>query len=337
MTRIRPPSLFLIAALALGISACDDGTSPLDFHGLDPAAVTAAVNALSVPMQGSSEAITNYGGAREDLVAEGVDLGSPTVQFPDEVTGSTFVFDAEAQGWVIDETRAGGPAEGVRVLWYPLDSTGRVIDATESGYIDIQPADVPGTNPIAIQVVESDGDAAPLLNFTRDYSWTANGDDIEAFEAEGSYAHAGRTVNFSFESMETTTAATGDVDYFYTSLMQDADTRYELTAESAVDGATDSYENAITATIERGGATTVVEVRFQGVGETQQEVDGFVRHDGATVALVELRGEGYAFTTPDGDNVSATQSNELNALFGTVMLSGLLLYEFELRMFFPAD
>lgn len=339
MTRIRSTSLALIPVLALAISACDDGTSPVDFHGLDPAAVVSAVNALSAPLQGSSEPVTNLGSARGDLAAAGVDLdwsAESTVQFPDEVAGSTFVYDPDAQGWVIDESRTGAPADGVRVMWYALDSTGRVVNATESGYIDLQPADVAGTAPIAIRIVESGSDAAPLLNFTQDYSWTGNGDEVESFEAEGSYSNGERLVNFSLESTETASTATGDVDYSYTSVMQDADTRYQLTAEGTTDGGTGAYDDALTATIERPGATTVVEVRFQGTGGAQQDVEGSVRHNGTTVALVELRGGGYAFTTPDGDELSASQTNELNALFQTVTLNGFLLL-YELPLFFPTD
>lgn len=339
MTRIRSITLALIPALALAVGGCDDGTSPIDFHGLDPAAVTSAVNGVYAPLQGSNEAVTNLRSAREDLAAAGVDLdwsAESTVQFPEDVTGSTFVFDADAQGWVIDESRTGAPADGVRVVWYPLDSTGRVIDATESGYIDIQPADVAGTAAIVIRVVESGGDAPPLLNFTQDYSFSGNGDEVEAFEAEGSYSNDDRLVNFSLESTETTTTATGDVSYAYTSVMQDVDTRYELTGEGTIDGSTAGYDDTVRATIERGGATTVVEVRFQGTGSTQQDVEGSVRHNGTTVALVELRAGGYAFTTPGGGDLSASQSNELNALFQTVTLNGFLLL-YDLPLFFPTD
>lgn len=339
MTRIRSVSLTLIPALVLGISACGDATSPVDLHGLDPAAVASAVNALAAPLHGPNEAITNLGSARADLAAAGVDLdwsAESTVQFPDEVTGSTFVHDAGEQAWVIDESRTGAPADGVRVIWYPLDSTGRVTSATESGYIDIQPANVAGTAPIAIRVVESGSDAAPLLNFTQDYSWTGNGEEIEAFEAEGSYSNGERTVNFSLESTETVSTTTGDVAYAYTSIMQDADTRYELIGEGATDGATSDYDDVVTATIERGGATTVVEVRFQGTGAAQEAVDGFVRHNGTTVALVDLRGGGYAFTTPDGDELPVTQSSEMNALFQAVTLTGFRLL-YDLPLFFPTD
>lgn len=332
-------TLALVPALALGISGCEDGTSPVDLHGLDPAAVASAVNALSTPLQGPREAVTNLRSARADLAAAGVDLdwsAESTVQFPDHVAGSTFVYSPDSQGWVIDESRTGAPADGVRVLWYPLDSTGRVLDATESGYIDIQPADVAGTAPIAIRVVATGSDAAPLLDFTQDYTWTGNGDEVESFEAEGWYSNDERLVNFSLESTETATAATGDVEYSYTSVMQDDETRYQLTAEGTTDGGTSGYDDAVTATIERGGAITVLEVRFLGTGNTQQDVEGFVRHNGTTVALVELRGGGYAFTTPDGDELSASQTNELNALFQTVTLNGFLLL-YELPLFFPTD
>lgn len=338
MIRIRPLTLILVPTLALGISACDDGTSPADLHGLDPSAVGSAVDALHAQLQASNEAVTNLASARPDLAAAGLDLdwsAESTVQFPEEVTGSTFVFDASEQSWVIDEARTEAPSDGVRVFWYPLDSTGRVIDATESGYIDIQPADVAGTAPIAIRVVEFGDDQTPLLDFTQDYSWTGNGDEVESFWAEGSYTSGESLVDFSLAS-ETSTTATGDMDYSYTSVMEDADTRYVLTGEGMTNGTTGDYEDAITATVERGGATTVLEVQFQGVDNTQEDADGSVRHDGTTVALIDVRAGGYSFTTPDGGDLAATQSSALNSLFQSVTLNGFLLL-YELPLFFPTE
>lgn len=339
MTRIRPLSLLLAPALALGIGACDNGTAPdIPFHGMDPVSIIGAVNGLSAPLQGPSEAITNLevAGARGALAEAGVHLDSSVVEFPTTVAGSTFVFDQVEEAWVIDESSTDAPADGVRVMWYPLDSTGRIIDATPRGYMDIQPVDGAADDRIAVRVVESDDSGVPLLDFTRVHSWTENGDQIEYSEAEGSYSHDERVVDFSIEMNETTTAA-GDVDFSYRSVMEDAETRYELVSEGVEDAATQDYDDAITATIERDGATTVVEVRFQGSGNTPAAVDGSVRHDGTTVALIGLRGGAYVFTGPDGEEVPATQANNLNTLFGTVTLNGLLLYYYELRLFFPTE
>lgn len=337
MTRIRSTSLALIPLTVLALAACDEGTSPIDLGGLNPSAVATAVNGLTTPLQASDEAVANLETAQPDLADAGVDLdfsAESTVQFPENVAGSTFVYDPQAQGWAIDETRTGAPDNGVRVIWYELDGTDQVIDASEKGYIDLWPGDGDGNAPVAMWIAET-GIEAPLLDFVQDYSWTTNGAEVETAEAEGSYADETRRVEFAMESVETMEIATGDVDYTFTTVMEDTDTRYEMVASSVADGATGEYDDSIVATVDHGGATTVVELRFQGVPSSPQAVTGSVRHNGTLVANVQQDGGGYVYVSPDGDEIPAAQSTELNALFQAVTLAWIQLL-YELPLFFPA-
>lgn len=328
MKPLRSLPLALTAALLLATAACDDGTSPTDLGGLDPVDLAAAVDALVAPLASSSEARANLKMAIPDLEEAGVILEWPlddaTERFPPEVAGMTFGYDASTTSWRILEARTGAPADGVRLLWYPLDSTGRIVNAEqESGHIDLRPASNGGLDPVSIRAVSTDGSVA-LLDYALGYSLTGAAVTTQLFETSGVYADGSSSVNFSVASSEAVSSTSGDVGYSLDATLRDTETRYHVEIDGSVTGATNAIDDVITATVERNGVTTAIEVRFRGSGGASDEVTGTIRHAGAEVAAVGLAGDRYEFTAPNGDAITGTQSTQLNRLFTTLTLNWYL-------------
>jgi hypothetical protein len=53
------------------------------------------------------------------------------------VLGSTYVYDATTEQYVVDASRTGAPTDGVRFALYETDDTGAIMPATEIGYADL--------------------------------------------------------------------------------------------------------------------------------------------------------------------------------------------------------
>lgn len=340
---MTPPHRFLhpalTAAFVLVLAGCDDGVSPIDLGGLEPVEITAAVDALVAPLQASGEARRNLRNALPDLEEAGVALEWPAEgsvdRFPASVAGHTFAYEASAAAWEVVDSREGAPASGVRVLWYPLDGSGRVVpSSTESGYVDIQPGQNGSLDPVRVRAVRtSDEGSIPLLDLVQGYALTGVGIETESFEASGVYTDGTAAVNFSFASMETANETSGDAAYSLEASLADAQTRYEVEIDGAVDGATQAFDDVITIAVERGGARTVVEVRFQGTQGVQEDVSGTVHHGGTEVARVRLVANGYEFTAPDGALLPADQSTRLNRMFEAMSLNWYRVL-YELPLFF---
>lgn len=326
----RSLPLALTAGLLLATAGCDDGTSPTDLGGLDPVDLTRAVDALVAPLAASSEARANLRMALPDLEEAGVVMEWPrddTVdRFPPDVAGRTFAYDASASSWQIVESRTGAPADGVRLLWYPLDSTGRIVNTDqESGHIDLRPGANGPLDPISVQAVSTADGSQALLDFTQGYSVAGSAVTTELFETSGVYADGSSSVNFLFASSESVSQTSGDVGYSLDARLRDTETRYNVEIDGSVTGATNAFDDVITATVERNGVSTVVEVRFRGSGGADEVVTGAIRHAGAQVASVGLTGDRYEFTDPDGNTITGTQATQLNRLFSTLTLNWYLV------------
>lgn len=339
MMPLRSLPLALTATFLLATAACDDGTSPVDLGGLDAVEVTAAVDALVAPLQASAEARSNLRMALPDLQDAGVMLqwGSESAgeRFPAVVAGRTFAYESSASNWEIVESREDAPANGVRVLWYPLDGSGRVVGSSpESGYVDLQPGEDGSLDPVVVRVVRtSEEGSTALLDLVQGHALTGADVKTESFEATGVYTDGATAVNFDFASTETANETAGDASYSLEATLRDTETRYHVDIAGAVDGATRAFDDLLTVTVERGGGTTVMEVRFQGSQGTQQDVTGTVRHGGTEVARVRLVGGRYEFTAPNGDPLPAGQAAGLNRMFETLTLNWYRVL-YELPLFF---
>lgn len=363
MTPVRLSRLAFLPLLLLALSACDDdGTSPGGELGdLEPNELVAAVNALVTPLNASTTATANLTGAIEDLTEAGVawrtvespfrarardranvqplalDASAPAlpISIPPELRGETFVFDFEAQQWEVDDTRAGAPADGVRLIWYTVDGSGRIrFPLEERGYIDLTPGTGAG-EAMDVLVVES-GDAGDvvLLDFVQNRSSTGDAVEVKSITADGFYSDGSLTTDFDLGSEESVETATDDSSYDLEITLEDSETRYSMRVDGTETGA-GVYEDRMTSTVVRGGATTRLEVLFSGSLDTQEEASGTLLHNGSLIANIDIEGSAFSFSTPDGAQFSGSQSNALNGLF-TVMTRNGFQVLLNLPLIFPA-
>lgn len=82
-------------------------------------------------------------------------IGDPSIAaaavVPQEVRGTTFVFDAQEQMYVSSE-RTGAPANGVRYVLYGLDGSWQINPADEVGYIELQDLAPAGANSFGVRL-----------------------------------------------------------------------------------------------------------------------------------------------------------------------------------------
>lgn len=361
MKPLRLLPLTILASVLPVLGGCNDATGPGDLGGLDPDAVTGAMNALAAPLNASTEATSNLGGAVPDLTAAGVQflrtdrpvrlpsiaavwfdaaleplVPLATVDFPPAVRGSTFAFVLDQQAWEVDAARTGAPNDGVRVLWYDLDSQGRIeVPLDELGTIDLTPRTGGAADSLAMTIVEAleSGDLT-VLDMVQARETTGTDIVNESFTATGTYADDSSSVDFVIISEEAENAGSGDSSYSLEITLEGADASYVLRVQGSVNGATGGFEDELRATAVHDGSTTVLNVVFRGTNDVQEEASGTFEQDGVLIANVDIEGSTFDFSTPDGGSFSPEQGSQLNRLFRALTLNGFEVL-FNLPLFLP--
>lgn len=355
MTPSRSPILPLTGLLLLFAAACgDDGTSPADLGSLDPMALATALDELQAPLQASNPAITNLRQSISGLTEAGIEFDHPAttrftaafrsvalappapplaVVIPPEALGATFVLDVATMEWVQHESREGAPADGVRIIWYAVDGSGEIaLPLTEQGYIDVTPGQNTAADPIMVRIVDTEGSPLTLMDYGQWHDTTSVGTAAtEAFGATGFFADATTTVDFSMSSSETADTVSGDEMYELAVTLEDPEVAYELEVSGDVEGASDGYDDLLTATAVHNSATTIMELAFRGTADLQESASGTLAHDGTVVANIDIAGNSFQFSKPGGGTVPADQASELNLLFQEMTLNGFnLIYRIPL-------
>lgn len=339
MKRLR----VLLPVLALPIlvlAGCDDGTSSGgDLGDFDPAAVVAAVDQLVRPIQATAptNAIINLERAYPSLSGLGVVLpdepGSPGVQIPDELLGTTLAYDPAEGAWVPDDTRTGAPADALRVLWYVLDGAGNIqTPLTEQGYMDLTEAGLAvgiqqGLGASAVETLG--GGTATVLELVQGYEATQGATETVRFGGAGAYDDGASEVDFSFLSEVVRDTLAGGEEESLNVVLSDATTYYEVEASGSVNGATGAVLDQVTETIMVDGVTTVVDVTISSTGGGEQlvETEGSVRHAGALVATISTTENGQLiFADADGQELTGTARSAIQALYGSLQY-GLYVIE----------
>lgn len=360
MMHVRLPILALVAFLLPGLTGCDDSTSPGDgdLADLDARDLVIALNDLSAPLAASSPANTNLSNAVADLTEAGVvfrtiesvirerarhgvgfgslPLNSPltlngslpplpplAVTFPPELMGQTFVFDFEAQQWQTDDTRTDAPADGVRLTWYTLDGSGGMqFPLEERGHIDLTPGSGEG-DAMDVRVVETAGSGSlVLLDFLQNRDSTGEEVQVKWFTASGHFADESASSNFVVGSEQTEDGATDDTAFELDVDLENEETLYSMHVAGTQGGDSGAFEDRFTATVVRGGASTVLNVSFEGTGTTQEEASGTLLRNGTLIANINIVGGSFDFSAPDGGTFSGSQATDLNALFSAMTRTG---------------
>lgn len=351
MMSVRQLSLAPIAALLFAVGGCEDGVSPADLGTLDATALTAGLDGLVDPLRAGTEAIANLRIAASDLSDAGVELRTTTspvglrlfgstalqprtgpaqvatlpAEFPPEVVGRTFGYDTELEAWAVDETRAGAPADGVRVLWYDLNSAGGVIlPPNEMGHSDLEPHEAGPAGSLAVRIVETDESGGTITLVDLVQGGDSDGDVVvtETFSAEGIYSDGLNGVDFMVESNAVTDTNSQDEDYDLRVTMDGAETRYDMRVEGMAREGGERFEDVWSITAVNNGATTTVDLIFLRT-DSDDNVTGTLTHDGQLLANIGATGNSYTFATPDGGSFSPGQSNELNAVLQAMTVRGV--------------
>ena len=172
---------WLVPAALIGLAACSDGTGPGDGQqGFDAQRVQAGIAAVerasSTPVIEAFRVLGQHVGAAgvtgiaaatpataaDRLIAvirgiaglvgpqSGIQL-VPVIRSP--VLGKTFVYDPATKKYVVDPSRAGAPANGVRFVLYEKDpATEQPNPAKEIGYADLTDENVSAANAVGLKL-----------------------------------------------------------------------------------------------------------------------------------------------------------------------------------------
>ena len=333
----------IVLTLILGVAACDSGTETEPI-GIDPAEVTSTVTALVTPITESRSATLALQDAFIALTDQGVSfmrqasgaeqpallrvLGAPAPAgdfvFPAELVGSTFVYSLQSGDWVVDSTRTGAPAAGVRVIWYDTDAAGNLLQPlSEEGYIDLTDEDTGGElSRIGIRMVETvDTGDVTLSELTESIQGTEAPQWSERFEAAGFYGGASRVVDFSAVSDAAGDSVSGDQDLSLSVALESNNETYALTINSSEDGATGDVQQNIVGTVTREGGVTELDLDLTQSGGAQSG-SGILSHDGTPLVEVTVEGSDFRYQGVDGE-LSSRDEAGVDSLVRTLFLAGL--------------
>ena len=341
----RPVAVAL--ALSATLAACSDDDNPTGV--LNPQAVEATADAaeeIVAPVLDDPNLMVNltmaYGafdfagptpvamlGAMRDgsvSVAElrGLRASSPQrgPVVPDELYGSTFVYNVELGDYEVDPDATGAPETGVRVMYYAVDplTYDYVQPLVPVGHIDFADASTEGSYRLDVDVVS---DASGTL---ADYFVAMSGNETEGtIELEGFLSDGSEQVDFDIRmaGTETATQTTGDWDFTISNDAQNASIIMDATSVGDDQGS----ELDATFTVRHGSNAAVFRIDevYELVGDDfVGTVDGTLSYNGATV--VEISGDAAepTFTRPGGEALTQREVAALFRVWGMYATSVLL-------------
>lgn len=348
--RIRSASISLLA-LTVIVAGCggDDpvGGIPDDFN---PVEIGGSVEALLQPAGGIAAPRVALQSAFSFLVDQGLTFDrvgdepagpfvpglsvpgrgviAAAVEIPAGLLGQTVVFDnsEQGQGWVVDSARTGAPANGVRIIWYSIDSAGNLIQPlTEQGYVDLTDEDDGTGSRIGIEMVATAGSGNTVLaDFTERLDSTSTGTAaVTDFQAAGFFRGAGETVDFSVDYEVSTDTLSGDSDILIAVTLDGTEGVYTLQIDGTESGSDGAIDQAITADMVRAGITTVLNLDLSVSGTGAQSGTGNLVHDGSSVVDIAIDGTDFQYTEPGGDRLGGGASADVDYLVRALYLTGL--------------
>lgn len=331
----RGPWLLPLVAALLTAACGDNGTDPaVDYR---PWETVSRMNGVVDPVLSSENALLGVSAAGEALaqfsteptaalrpggalaIRSGADALRPTrsvwstrLTLPAGIVGETLVWDVDRQEYVVDETAADAPEDGVRVVYYVMNpSTGRPAEPLLAlGYIDLADEDIAGEERLGIQVVETpESGPVVLLDYTVGFSG-------EPEESSGNMAFTGvgahTGVDFDLLQVFTWSEAEDNealvLDYQYAA--GEASVRLRMDASSAFEAA-DWAEVLLRVDVIEGGVDVAVEVGIAPAGA----LDGEIRVGDVRVVVVHGVDGSPAFSSADGSALSSTEVEALRELW----------------------
>lgn len=335
---IRPS---LAALLVLGLAACgDDSAGPKT--PFDPEATAQAAAELESRLDGDGDvmqslylvapALEAEGGVVVQLLPGGVAgvprpfdgraMIDPSFSmvaepiFPSNFLGKSFEWDESLERYAITE-RAGAPANGIRFVLYAVDPfTDRpATPLVEVGFLDL--TDEGGAAATRLGVLAETGGVV-RLDYAVSASYALLGSSIQATATgEGFLSDGTRRLDFDLVQTVTydTSAETMQVDLAYDLGMADENVRVVVDVSSEIDlAALESIVLDLSMTITDGGNVTV----FTGGIDAMEAIDGAIRHNGETVALIGGTVSAPTFTDAGGEPLTTAEIAALQQVFEIV-------------------
>lgn len=301
-----------------GIASVHAALASDAWQGLDalaaapgPARSAAAVRALLMS-SASGAGVTGMSSVSGTLVRDvAVGLASRGSQtnvaiIPPSQRGTTWVFDAAQQRYVVDRARTGAPANGVRYILYavnPLDHT--VVPDVEIGYADLTDEGdaTPNAGSLRLRAVSHN---VVFVDYQVGLVGSANGG---AIGVHGTFFDGTKHLAFELQAQggHTPSAESQEV-HAHLAVPEDA---FELTSAAQATANLAQGTQHVAQAIEINGHTFAIVADH--AGETAQAT---VAVDGTPFAQVNVNGSVIVIVGADGRGLPAAQRETLGQLFG---------------------
>jgi hypothetical protein len=338
MNDVRTSHLVAPLLALVAMAACNDSTSPGQTVDINAQDVLIAIESLVIPVRLSLNATTTLNDAVESLTDQGVEFDRrgtrigeqlgieltsavSDVVFPPDFIGQTVVLDPETDTWVIDPDLTGAPSDGIRVLWYERLGDIIVFPLIQEGHIDLTDEDTADPlSRLGVSIVtETNAGTLVLADFLRGLEVTYEGDtEMEHVEASGTYGDAVTRVGFNVVSdiaLDTLTSAEqANIDL--TVFEADTGLSYRVVLDQSRMNIDDLYTGDWTITVVQNSVTTVLTL----VVPEDENPTGTLSHGGTVIADVEFVSNQFRFTTPQGQQISSGQANNLSILTQAMLI-----------------
>lgn len=307
----------LPAEARAGIASVHEALASPAWLGLDalatapgPAQSAAAVRALiqaGASGAGASGATTVSASLVRD-VASGLTsrANQPNAAIiPPAQRGTTWVFDASQQRYVVDAARTGAPANGVRYILYavnPLDHA--PLPDVEIGYADLtdEGDETPNAGSLRLRAVSHD---VVFVDYRVGMVGSA---DAAAVGVNGTFFDGGKHLTFELQAQGGRTASAESVVlHARLAVPEDA---FELTSAARASADLEHARQHVEHAIEIGGHAFAIVADHAGDGARAS-----VAVDGAPFAQVDVSGSVTVIVGADGRPLPAEQRESLGQLF----------------------
>lgn len=334
-------SRFLLLPLALLVAACGESTAPDVDAMLDSDAVLADYDVVEsllaspdwqafqvlggrTPFSGSAagveavaalEAVAGPGGARAfaaDLSSRLADAaatapaGAPIVS--ETHRGVTFVYDPEADEYVVDSEREGAPATGVRFVLYEVDLAGIPILEEEIGHADLVDEGDGSAEDVALRLtVVTHGDTVLDYRTTLDIGLVWGEITVSGFLQD----HGGARLDFDIDARGEHATSGSKLDITFDLGVESRGFSISGSVSGAEEGGTGEAEVALTVTHRRH----TLDVDMTGAAGG---LDGSIVLDGDLFATVTGNADNPTIISADGDPLTLAEALVLHRVVDTV-------------------
>jgi hypothetical protein len=344
--RVFRSSVAALLLFTLGsLAGCSDSTGPDGrFGSLDTREVRDALTNAFVPVLAPFQANQALGGAATDLEAMGVtfdpaqslpptafltrpDLAAlpviAAVDFPAGVLGETFVYDELNETWVADPAQTDAPANGIRIIWYRLDTSGDfLLPLEELGYIDLFDQDgTDGVSRLRVLIYSAVEDLV-IADYVQTFSRTGTTQWTQRATVNGFIANQTDQLDVQIVSDMSGDDDTGDESFSIDLDVGFTGGSYELLVSGDVDGADQTYSDFTRVTANLASGTTALDLETTGVLDGLADGSGSITHNGSLISTINVQNGRLSFLDSDGDTYSDAASAQLQGMLGTMILVG---------------